>query len=372
MKILFACGGTAGHINPALAVADTIRQKHPEADIQFIGNPKGMEAKLVPAAGYTFHPVAVMGLQRRVTPRNIYLNAKSACLLLVAPSKIRKILRKFAPQVVVGTGGYVSGPVLYTAHRMGIKTLTHEQNAYPGITTKALSGKVDRVLLAVEDAKSRLPDTREYIITGNPVRSEVFTADRESARRRFGVEGRICILSFGGSLGAAKINEAMAHLIAKSSRGEDIHHIHATGANGVQEMPEMLQKLGANYIENPHVDIRTYIGDMHDCLAAADLVICRAGAITLSELQAAGRASVLIPSPNVAENHQYHNAMALGRRGAAIVLEEKELTGEKLCEIVGELLATPGRLRELGQKAKEMAVSDASGRIYKEIMALYK
>ncbi len=370
MRLLFACGGTAGHINPALAVADTIRQHHPKADIQFVGNPKGMEAKLVPAAGYVFHPVAVMGLQRRISLKNIYLNSKAACLLMVAPSKIRKILREFCPQVVIGTGGYVSGPVLYTAHRMGIKTLTHEQNAYPGITTKALSRRVDRVLLAVEDARGRLPDTRDYIITGNPVRGEIFTADRAEARRRFGVEGRICILSFGGSLGAQRVNEAMAHLIAKSSHAGDIHHIHATGAYGAQSMPNMLSQLGANYIDNPHVDIRTYISDMPQCLAAADLVICRAGAITLSEIQAVGRASVLIPSPNVAENHQYHNAMALARRGAAIVLEEKELSGQKLCEIVGELLCTPGRLREIGSRAKEMAVSDASGRIYNEIMAL--
>ncbi|MBP1558031.1 MAG: undecaprenyldiphospho-muramoylpentapeptide beta-N-acetylglucosaminyltransferase [Oscillospiraceae bacterium] len=369
MKILFACGGTAGHINPALAVANYIREQYPEADIRFAGNPRGMEARLVPQAGYPFLPIRVMGLQRRLSLKNIKLNIQAACLLLTATSRAKKLISDFGPDVVMGTGGYVSGPVVLTAAKMGIPTVSHEQNAFPGLTTKALCAKVDKMLLATEAAKKHLPQDREYIVTGNPVRQEIVTSDRAAARAKLGVGDRICILSFGGSLGADRINEAVSTLMAQNSHRDDIHHIHATGAYGVEDVPMFLQQQGANY-PNPHLDIREYIHDMPDCLAAADLVISRAGATSISELQAAGKASVLIPSPNVAENHQYHNAMALQNRQAAVVLEEKDLSGQSLCDVVNDILSQPGRLAELGANAAKMAIMDANRRIAGEVLAL--
>ena len=369
MKILFACGGTAGHINPALAVANYIREQYPDADIRFAGSPRGMEARLVPQSGYPFLPIRVMGLQRKLSLKNIKRNLQAAALLLTAEARAKKLISGFGPDVVVGTGGYVSGPVVLTAHKMGLPTVFHEQNAFPGLTNKALCKRVDKALLATEAARAHFPAEREYIVTGNPVRQEILTADREAARSRLGVEGRICILSFGGSLGADRINEAVSTLMAHSSHRDDIHHIHATGAYGVEDVPAFLRQQGAVY-PNPHLDIREYIHDMPDCLAAADLVISRAGAISLSELQAAGRASVLIPSPNVAENHQYHNAMALQKRGAAVVLEEKDLTGESLCAAVNGLLSQPGKLAEIGANAAAMAIPDANRRIAEEILSL--
>jgi len=369
MKILFACGGTAGHINPALAVANYIRQLHPEADIRFAGNPRGMEARLVPQAGYGFLPIRIMGLQRRPSLHNLKLNAQAAVLLVSAPARARRLIAAFGPDVVVGTGGYVSGPVLAMAHHMGIPTVTHEQNAYPGLTTRALCARADKVLLAVEAASRYLPAGREYVVTGNPVRQEILTADRQQARQRLGVGERICILSFGGSLGADRINEAVSTLMAQDSHRDDIHHIHATGAYGVEDVPRFLQGLGAQY-PNPHLDIREYINDMPDCMAAADLVISRAGAITLSELQAAGRASILIPSPNVAANHQYHNAMAMQGADAAVVLEEKELSGASLCATVSAILSQPGRLQQLGRNARKMAIIDANRRIAEQVLSL--
>ena len=372
MKILFACGGTAGHINPGISVATAIRQKYPGAVIRFAGNPRGMEARLVPAAGFEFVPFRAMGIQRRITPRNICRNIQSVGLLLTAQSRAAKVIREFGPDVVVGTGGYVSGPIVLKAAKMGIKTVTQEQNAFPGVTTKLLARHVDKVLLAVEKAKDYLPSGTRWVVTGNPIRPDILTADRARARRQMGIpEGQLCLLSFGGSLGAQRINEAIADVMAWHAPEGRIHHIHATGQYGVELLPRLLRERKVEYQKNPNLDIREYIHNMPDCLAAADLVIARAGAITLSELQAAGKASILIPSPNVAENHQYHNAMVLVEQGAALVLEEKELTGKRLTEMVSELSMDRQRLRRLGENAAKMSITDANDKIVKEIESLF-
>lgn len=370
-KILFACGGTAGHINPALSVAATIHSEHPEIEIAFAGNPDGMEARLVPQAGFAFMPFRAMGIQRRLTPYNIYRNVKSMGLLVTAAYRATQLIRSFGPDVVVGTGGYVSGPILLQASKMGIKTATQEQNAFPGVTTKLLSKKVDKVLLAVPKAAEYLSPSIKCVVTGNPVRPEVLFADRQAARRKLGIaKDRFCVLSFGGSLGAQRVNEAIAELIAWHLPLGCIHHIHATGKYGVELLPNLLEKMGVNYIDNPNLDIREYIDNMPECLAAADLVICRAGAITLSELQAAGRASILIPSPNVAENHQYHNAMVLVQKKAAMILEEKDLTGESLTQMVKQLQQDPEMAALLGRNARLMAKRDANKLIADEVLSL--
>ncbi len=372
MRILFACGGTAGHINPALAVADTIRQQYRDAEILFAGNPENMEAKLVPKAGFAFAPIHIQGFQRKINLRNVVYNTKSVWYLMWATNKARSIIRDFGPQVVMGTGGYVSGPVLRAAAKMGIPTITHEQNAFPGVTTKVLTRYVDKVLLAVEEAKNHLPKEKQYVVTGNPIRQEILFANREQARQALGVGDRICLLSFGGSLGAQRVNQAVAQVMAHFQNSGRIHHIHATGQYGTQAFPKQLDSLQVSYHNNPHMDIRTYIDDMPSCLAAADLVICRAGAISLSELQAAGRASILIPSPNVAENHQYHNAMVLANKGAAVVIEEKELTGPRLCQEIARLVENPQQLAEIGKHAGAMAIVDANQRICKELYSLMR
>jgi len=370
MRILFACGGTAGHINPALAVANTIQKELPDTKILFAGNPEGMEARLVPKAGYPFAPIEIQGFQRRLNWRNIKYNTKSALYLLGASSKARDIIEDFSPDLVMGTGGYVSGPILRAAAKLGVKTITHEQNAFPGVTTKLLTRYVDKVLLAVAEAKDHLPAGREYIVTGNPIRQEILLADRGKAREELGVGGRLCLLSFGGSLGARRINEAIADVVAHFVATGRIHHIHATGQYGTELFPELLLKRGIAWRDNPHIDIREYIDNMPQCLAAADLVICRAGALSISELQAAGRPSILIPSPNVAENHQFHNAMVLASKNAAVVIEEKDLTGKRLCKVVRELTADPQELENIGRNAASLAIIDANERICAEVYSL--
>ncbi|MBQ2751596.1 MAG: undecaprenyldiphospho-muramoylpentapeptide beta-N-acetylglucosaminyltransferase [Oscillospiraceae bacterium] len=371
MKILFACGGTAGHINPALSVADSLCKRYPGTEVLFAGNPNGMEARLVPKAGYPFVPIEVAGIQRKINAKNIARNAKALWLLAKSGPTAARIIKDFDPDIVMGTGGYVSGPIVRKAHQLGYKTVTHEQNAFPGVTTKLLAPNVDRLLLAMSGAQKHLKvkDTSKVKVTGNPVREAVFTADRELSRMRMGIEDRVCLLSFGGSLGARRINEAIADVI-KWHGGDKIHHIHATGSYDYEDFLQMLAERGIDPADNDHLDVREYIDNMPTCLAAADIVICRSGAITLSELQCAGKASILIPSPNVAENHQYHNAMELVERGAAEILEEKDLSGQSLIEMLDKLCEDKKKIASLGKSAAEMAIKDANQRIINEILEL--
>lgn len=373
MRILFACGGTGGHITPALAVAAYLKKQQPDAEILFAGNPDGMEADLVPKAGYAFAPIKIKGFQRKISWRNLKNNLKAVLYLTTASKKAKKIIEDFAPDVLFGTGGYVSGPVLRQGAKMGIPTVAHESNAFPGVTTKLLCSYVDTVLLTVEDAKTYLPAGKNYVLTGNPVREDFFSLERKEIRRQMGLEGKICVLSFGGSNGARRINEAIADLLVHNRDKNTVFHIHATGAFGAEWFPELLKQKGiADPLQNPNWDIREFIYDMPRCFAAADLIICRSGAMTLSEIEAAAKASILIPSPNVAENHQYYNALALKNRDAAVVIEEKDLTGARLCQVFEELLSEPDRLQKLGENAATLAIPDANERIYAEIVKAAK
>ena len=366
MHILFAGGGTAGHINPALAVAGYIKEKHPDTKISYIGTAKKLEAKLVPEKGYDFYSIEVSGFQRSLTPVNIAKNVKAAVCAVTASMKARKLLKKLNPDIVVGTGGYVSGPVLSQAAKLGFKTAIHEQNAYPGMTNKMLCANVDRVMLAMPEAEKRFKLNKKPDIVGNPVRPELTKITREEARAKLGFDDKPVILSFGGSLGAEKINNSVVELIKYHNQSGKYYHIHAAGKVNYEDMKAKLCdiQLGKN------VDLREYIKDMDVCMAAADIVICRAGAITLSELAVCRKPSILIPSPYVAENHQYHNAMTLKNVGAAEVIEEKELNGEKLISTVETLLNDDNKLKEMSKNAEKVAIDDANERIYKVLMAL--
>lgn len=371
MRILFAGGGTAGHINPALAIAGYLKERQPDAQILYVGAKGGMEERLVPQAGYAFKSVTISGFQRKISWTNFKKNCKTIVHIFTATEESKKIIREFKPDVCVGTGGYVSGPVIREAMKLGVPALIHEQNAYPGVTNKALSRNAARTMLAMADAEKYMEKGAHCVLTGNPVRLSVLRADRASARQRLGLDNRPVILSFGGSLGARKINEPMADLLAHTAKTDRFQHIHAYGQWG-KWFPDLLRQKGVDLAAHPNMDIREYINDMPDCLAAADLVICRAGAITLSELQAVGRASLIIPSPNVAENHQYHNAMSMVKRNAAWILEEKDLTGQMLIKKVEQLFQKPETIEHLAENAKKMAIVDANERIYKLILEVLK
>ena len=370
MHILFAGGGTAGHINPALAVASFVKEKHPDAKISYIGKKGGMEERLVQESGFAFYGIDVAGFQRRLSLKNVGRNISAVYKVVSSSVCCRRLLLELKPDIVFGTGGYVSGPVLRMAAKLGIKTAIHEQNAYPGVTTKMLSNMVDTVMLAMPEAKPRLNMNKEPVITGNPVRSNFGVLNKEECRKILSIDDRPVILSSGGSLGATPINKAVCNLIAKKWKDSDIIFIHATGKANYNSVVEELRKNGVN-LNADNVIVKDYISNMGECMAAADLLISRAGAISLSELEVCSKAAILIPSPYVAENHQYHNAMALKKIGAAEVIEEKDLTGESLIKTVDKLIYNKGALKKMGEKAGTASVKDSTERIYKELMKLY-
>ena len=370
MKILFAAGGTGGHINPALAAAGDIRERYPDAEILFVGTKNKMEAKLVPAAGFDFATIDIDGFYRQLTLENIKRDIATLFKILRASSQAKKILRAFAPDAVVGFGGYVSGPVVRMASKLGIPTAIHEQNAYPGITNKALAKRVDLVMLNVKKAGALMKAKNTPVVTGLPVRGEMLRADRALSRAELGVrDDQTLVLSMGGSLGAQTINDAMVRLIADHWNDQSLYFLHAAGQFG-DWVPEKLRENGVALAQAKNVEIRPYIHDMDRCMAAADLVICRAGASSLSELEALGRASILIPSPNVAENHQYHNAMALVEQDAALLLEEKDYTPQAMEALFVSAVSDKNRLQTLGENAKKLGVPDAKRKIADLIVAL--
>ncbi|MEG2286869.1 MAG: undecaprenyldiphospho-muramoylpentapeptide beta-N-acetylglucosaminyltransferase, partial [Ruthenibacterium sp.] len=370
-RVLIAAGGTAGHINPALAIAQTIREHQPDAEIFFAGRKNGMESALVKKAGYPFYNIEVSGIQRKLTPKNIARNAVAVHHLLWALPRAKAIIKEIKPDLVIGAGGYVSGPVLQVAARSGIKTAIHEQNAFPGVTNKILARHADVILAAMPDAVERLGAPDKTVVVGNPVRSEMFAQNRAAARAALGLrDGQIFLLSFGGSLGAQRLNEVVAELAVWELANRDFYHIHATGSIEKADFAALAKEKGID--GDARFSIREYIDDMPALLAASDLVIARAGALTLAEISAVGRASVLVPSPNVAENHQYHNAMQLQKLGAAVVIEEKNLTGDGLIQTVDSLTQSPAELLVMGTKAKALSQPDSLAKIWKELQKLMK
>lgn len=366
MRVILTGGGTAGHINPALAIAGYLKDKEPNTEILYVGKKSGMEEDLVKKAGFDFKGINITGFSRLKNLEGFKKNILTIKFLLESISKSKEIIKEFKPDICIGTGGYVSGPVLWAASNLKIPIIIHEQNAFPGITTKLLAKKADRVMLAFEAAKKYINKNSKISITGNPIRKEIIMASKKEARKKLNLDNRPVVLSFGGSLGAKRINEAVMDLLLDVAKDDRFQHIHGYGRNGKW----FISKLNENGIDlNKHknFDIREYIDDMDTCLAASDLVISRSGAISLSEIEVQGKASILIPSPNVAENHQYHNAMVLVNNKAANIIEESYLSGEKLIKVVDEMLMDKEKLSEYRRNALRLAVIDANDRIYKVI-----
>lgn len=368
MRVILAAGGTAGHINPALAIADKIKQVFPESEILFVGAPDGMEATLVKKAGYSFRSFKMAGLQRKLSVNNIIRNAKAAYYYITARGNAKKLLKEFRPDIVIGTGGYVSAPVLLSAARLGIKTVTHESNSLPGVTTKLLSKNVDKVFVVDEAAIGRLPESKNAVVTGNPLRNNIPIEERAEARKRLGLKDGLTILSFGGSLGANKITEAVVELLKWESEAGGINHIHGYGGNGREMFNGLMESEGVKPTDR--MILKEYIDNMYTCMCAADIIISRAGAMTLTEIKAIGRASVLIPFPQAAENHQYYNALSMSDNGAAVLIEDKDLDKTRLRELIKELSENPEKIREMEENAKKLGTTTAADAIVGHIIDL--
>ena len=373
MNLIFTCGGTAGHINPAIAVANLMKVRHPDANILFIGAEGHMEEKLVPQAGYELRCLPGSGLSRAMNFTALKKNLHAVHCVLGAVSACKKIIREFKPDAVIGTGGYASFPALYAAQSLGIPTCVHESNAVPGLTTKMAARRADRVLVAVEESVPyyRHPDKVEVV--GMPVRQEFIYTKREEARKKLGLDSRPLVVSAFGSLGAKVMNETMAEVFKmEQDAGFPFRHIHATGSFGWKWMPELVKEKGVDLSKADSIDMREYIYDMPTVMAAADVIISRAGASTLNEIGVSGTPDILIPSPNVTNHHQEKNAHVLSDREAAVLMLEENCTPQKMFEEITNLLADDSRRRDMTQKLHEMVRLDSTERIGDIVEALMK
>lgn len=374
MRVLLTGGGTAGHINPALAIAETVKRNRPDAEIAFVGVRNGKETDLVPREGYPLHFVKAKGFQKWYHPLYLPSNVEALWLALTSPhaAQTKKILDDFAPDIVIGTGGYASWPIMKAATMRGIPTAVHESNAYPGKTVKKLSSLVDRIWTNFErtEQELKLEDPEKLLRVGNPLRGGFGAISRETAREKLGLtDEKTLILSFGGSMGAEGVNRAVIAMMADhSAKHPEILHVHAAGKRDFDATMEAFRKQGLDQAGN--CILVDYIYDMPLRMAAADVVISRAGAMTLSELALMGKTAVLIPSPNVAYNHQYHNAKALADVGAAALVEEKDLGKGALTETVAALLSEAERRREMETRIVSFANRDANRMIWNDILSL--
>ncbi|MBE6690735.1 MAG: undecaprenyldiphospho-muramoylpentapeptide beta-N-acetylglucosaminyltransferase [Ruminococcaceae bacterium] len=357
MRIVFSCGGTGGHITPALAIADVVRENMPHASIHFVGSQRGMENELILRAGYPFNALDVEGLSRSLSPRNLRVLWKA----LGAVGEAKRLLHRLSPDLVIGTGGYACYPTLRAAAALGIPCAVHESNAVPGLAVRRLAARVDRVWLNFSAAATALSSKASVRVVGNPLPNG-FYLPRQGAD-----DGMLHVLSFGGSLGADSLNGAIPALMEKEASAGGIAHLHAGGKRGYEALRQTLSERGI--FRHPQLRLLPFIEDMPMQMARADLVICRAGAMSISELAAAGVAAVLIPSPNVTGDHQYKNAMMLAEAGAARVLREP-FSSEALTETVMALLRDSRERARMAEAIRGFAKKDAGRLIYEDIRAL--
>lgn len=368
MKLLLTCGGTAGHVYPAVALARVFQKHHPDCQVLFVGADGGMELGLVTQEGYKIATVTISNFRRSLSPRQWGHNLKSAWNVLASRRQAANIIKDFGPDLVVGTGGYASFPAVRQAGRMGIPTAIHESNASPGLTTRTLAKQVDLVMVGFEEAVSHYEDPSKVKVTGTPVRPDFFGLSREEARKKLGItDDKPLVLSFWGSLGASVMNGEMVDFITRW-QGEDkpFHHIHGAGRD-FETMRSALRERG---VDPDGCDLRQYIYEMPAIMDAADLVLCRAGASTLSELTAIGKPAILVPSPNVTANHQYKNAKVLADRGGALLIEEKDCSGDRLYAEVTRLLADGVGRDRMSRAQFSLSVPTAAEDIYQALMEL--
>ena len=372
MNILFTCGGTDGHVNPAVALARIFQERNPGCRVLFVGADGGMENQLVPKEGYQIRSVTITNFHRSFAPADIAHNLGTLVNMQKSKRQAKEILDEFQPDLVVGTGGYASFPVVNEAARRKIPTAVHESNAVPGLTTKALSQVVDKVMVGFEDSRSYYDDPDKVLVTGTPVRGDFFKYTRQEARAQQGLtDERPLLLSYWGSLGAEEMNRRMAGFIAKECYdGTPFHHIHGAGRD-YGWMKEELARRGLN-LEGTGVEVREYIYDMPLVMSAADVVLCRAGASTISEITAIAKPSILVPSPNVTANHQEKNARVLSDQGAAVLLREKGSDEQELYAQAELLLREPRRRSDMIRALNAMSVPDAGEKIYQTLRALMK
>ena len=371
-RVIFTCGGTAGHVNPAIAVAQLMAEKNPQIKILFVGAERGLEKDLIPKAGYEFRTVHISSFHRSLKPAEIKHNLVSLYNMVRSPAEARAILKEFRPDAVIGTGGYASFPMVKAAARAHLPTAVHESNMVPGLTTKMLESYADVIMVGFEDCRQHYRHPERIMVTGTPVRGDFFEKKPLEARQNLAFDdGRPVVVSFWGSLGASHMNEAMLDMFEKErENGFPFHHVHAVGKSGWETMETALRQRELALC--PDLDVRQYIYNMATVMRAADLVICRAGASTISELTALGMPAIMVPSPYVTNNHQEKNARLLEAHGGARVLLESEANGTALYDAAADILRSPETQARMKQGMAQLGIPDAAERIYDTVMALVR
>lgn len=370
MKAIIAAAGTGGHINPGIAIANKIKEKEPDSKIIFIGTNRGLENDLVPRAGYELKHINAYGFDRRINLENI----KKIIKTLKSTKEAKKIIKEFNPDVVIGTGGYISAVVGYEAKKCKVKLILHESNAFPGMAVKLLEKRADKILVGFKDAKKRLVKANEVIVTGTPTKiKKQFVSKEEKTKKlnNLGIKNDLpCVLVYGGSQGAKSINESLINII-REKKNENYNIIWATGTSGYDTIKLELKELGINIENIKNVKIIPYIYNMEEILNIVDLIVSRSGAMTITEISNVGKPAIFIPFPYATENHQEYNAKVLQKIGAAKIILDKDLTANKLHMKIQDMISDEEILKEMGQKALENSIPDVEEKIYEEIKNIH-
>lgn len=366
LTVVLTGGGTGGHIYPAVAIGRKLKELYPQVDIHYLGTPQGLEAELIPEEGWPFYRVSAAGLARKIS----FKAAKALVKTGKGYWQARGHLKRINPELVLGTGGYVCGPVVLAASRLGIPTLLHEQNAFPGLTNRLLARVANRVCVTFPQSASLFPAGTDIITTGLPIRSQIMNTTRQEGLAGLGLQEGFRILIVGGSQGARSINQAMLEVYTELKDNKQINWLHITGPKAYEGYVRELEQQGIDLAQHGNIRIMPYVYRMEEALSVSDLVIGRAGASFLAEIMAKGLPSILIPYPFASENHQEYNARALADGGAAIVIKEQELSGPVLAHQVKELVARPERLEAMAQAAGGLGKPNAVDLIIEQMLSL--
>lgn len=371
MKVIIAAAGTGGHINPGIAIANKIMKEEPNSKIVFVGTNRGIEKDLVPRAGYELETIEAYGFSKKISRENIRRTLKT----LESYGKAEKIVKKFKPDIVIGTGGYICGPVLTAAQKLKIPTMLHESNSFPGLAVKMLARKTNTILLGFKEAREFLPKSAHVVVTGTPTKIEPLHWTEEEKRKEkenFGLEADLpTVLVFGGSQGAKKINDTMIDLI-KNHADKGYQVIWAVGQKNFEEVQKVFQKDQLDVEHLQHAKVVPYIYHMERVMNMADILVCRSGAITIAEICKLGKPAIFVPLPNVSQNHQEKNARVLQKMGAAYIILNQELTKEKLADTIQTMIQDPKKMKSMGENAEKLAIHQVEDKIYQEIKKLVK
>lgn len=369
MNVVIAAAGTGGHINPGIAIANKIKQENKNAKITFVGTLRGLENDLVPRAGYELEKIEAYGISRKISIQNF----KNMCKTLSSFGKAKKLIKKLNPDIVIGTGGYICGPVLLATNKYKIPCILHESNAYPGVTVKLLSGKVDEVLVGFEDAKARLPKAKKVIVTGTPTKlkkQELNNEQKEEIKKQLSIKDSLpIILVYGGSQGARTINEALLGII-ENKLNEKYHIIWAVGQKQYDDVKQKLKTMGLSINNVKNASIVPYIYNMQEVMNLSDLIVARSGAMTITEVSLLGKPAIFVPFPYATENHQEYNAKVLVNAGGAEMILDKDLNYEILNNKISEIITNKEMQQKMATNAEKIAIQNVEERIYNEIKAL--